>query len=185
MTCTNDPLVLPESSIFEELHDLLSRCRLSIHDANYLIQISRKQAGWRVRNLYRARSRVPAMPRVLLLDSDADSAEMYATGLRIEGFAAAIAEDLATALEHIRRGQPDAVVAEASDAARDDWRIVRWCRDGEAGHIVPVVLLTGYPPASIPPAASKLGCAALLKPCLPETLAQVIRALINAEEDRP
>jgi DNA-binding response OmpR family regulator len=123
------------------------------------------------------------MPRVLLLESDIDTAEMYATGLRIEGFAAAIAEDLPAALEHIRRGKPDAVVAEASDAARDDWQIVRWCREREAGQAVPVVLLTGYPPSTIPAAASSLGCAALLKPCLPETLAQVIRALINPQQD--
>ena len=174
---------LPEPAIFQELRELLSQCRLAIHDAQDLIRVSRIPARWSVRNLHCARSHVTRMPRVLLLDSDADTAEMYATGLQIEGFVPAIAGDLAAAFEQIRREQPDALVAEASDAARDNWQIVRWCRDGEAGRAVPVVLLTGYPTTAIPPTATNLGCAALLKPCLPETLAQVIRALIDTQED--
>ncbi len=183
MTRTNESLISGESSILEELEDLLIQCRLSIHIAQDLIKVSSEQTHWTIRHLHHAGSRVPHMPRVLLLESDPDTAEMYATGLRIEGFAAAIAEDLSVAFDHIRRGKPDALVAEASDAARDDWQIVKWCRAGEAGRVVPVVLLTGHPPASIPAVASNLGCAALLKPCLPETLAQVIRALIDAEKD--
>ena len=134
------------------------------------------------RNLHRATVAVSPMPKVLLLDSDSDTAEMYATGLRMEGFVPAIAEDLAAAFQHIRRGHPDALVAEASEAARDNWQIVRWCRDGETGRGVPIVLLTGHPTATIPAAAKNLGCAALLKPCLPETLAQVIRALLERQE---
>lgn len=120
------------------------------------------------------------IPKVLLVDSDPDTAEMYAVGLRIEGFVAAVAPDPAMALEHLQRGTPDAVVAEASDAARDDWQIVRWCKETSAGPMPTVILLTGHPRAAIPARASDLGCAAVLtKPCLPETLAQVIRALLE------
>ena len=123
------------------------------------------------------------IPKVLLVDSDPDTAEMYAVGLRMEGFVAAVAPDTAMALEHLRRGSPDAVVAEVSDAARDDWQIVRWCKETGAGPMPTVILLTGHPRAAIPARASDLGCAAVLtKPCLPETLAQVIRALL---EDAP
>ena len=120
------------------------------------------------------------VPKVLLVDSDADTAEMYAVGLRMEGFVAAVAPDSAMALEHLRCGNPDAVVAEVTDAARDDWQIIRWCKERGAGGVPTVILLTGHPRAAIPARASDLGCAAVLtKPCLPGTLAQVIRALLE------
>ena len=123
------------------------------------------------------------LPKVLLVNSDADTAEMYAVGLRMEGFVAAVAPDPAMALEHLRHGPPDAVVAEATDAARDDWQIVRWCKDTGAGSMPTVILLTGHPRTAMSARASDLGCAVVLtKPCLPETLAQVIRALL---EDAP
>ena len=123
------------------------------------------------------------VPKVLLVDSDADTAEMYAIGLRMEGFVAAVADDPAMALEQLRRGSPDAVVAEVTDAARDDWQIVRWCKDGGgAGRVLPVILLTGHPRTAIARSPTDLeGAALLLKPCLPETLAQVIRGLLAGE----
>ena len=178
MASSDGSVALAEPAIFRELRELVAQCRLAVCDARDLVRLARAPGRWSVRNLHRPFD-VSHMPRVLLLDSNADTAEMYATGLRIEGFVPAIAEDLGAAFEHMRRGQPDALVAEASEAARDNWQIVRWCREGEAGRTVPVVLLTGYPTAAIPAAATNLGCTALLKPCLPETLVQVIRALLD------
>jgi DNA-binding response OmpR family regulator len=123
--------------------------------------------------------------RVLLFDSDADTADMYAVGLGVEGFASAIVAETATAIEHIRSEQPDAIVVEVTEAARNDWHFVRWCRAGGVARRVPVVLLAGHPHARMP-AAPELECMALLmKPLLPETLAQVIRALLADDDASP
>jgi DNA-binding response OmpR family regulator len=129
----------------------------------------------------------PKVPKVLLVDGDADTAEMYAVGLRMEGFAAAVANEPAMALEQLKRGFPDAVVVDVTDATREDWQILRWCKDGAGGcgRVLPVILLTGHPRTAIPGSTTELeGAALLLKPCLPETLAHVIRALL-AGEDSP
>jgi CheY-like chemotaxis protein len=187
-------LVDTEPVIFQELRALLRECNRSIDNARDLVRRSRSVEGHRPGRAAAAKSpladpddRLHAraargasrMNRVLLVASDNDTAEMYAIGLRVEGFPAAIVPDTATAMRFIRLGLLDAVVIDADDAVRDGWELVRSCRDGIAGHVLPVVVLTGHPLAKLQGLPELERAALLMKPCVPETLAQVLRALLD------
>jgi CheY-like chemotaxis protein len=117
---------------------------------------------------------------ILLLDGDPDTAEMYAVGLRVFGYNIIIAEDVEDALERIRRDRPDAVVADAQAAMEKAWRLVNAVKQDPATSDVPVVVLTGRADAAICDGARSSRCAALLlKPCLPDALADILNAALT------
>ena len=126
---------------------------------------------------------------ILLLDGDPDTAEMYAVGLRVYGFATVVADGVDDALERIRVNRPDAVVADSRAAMNESWRLVTRVKQDPATQDVPVVVLTGRADATIRDGARASQCTALLlKPCLPDALAEVLEAVLtgaplNAESD--
>jgi DNA-binding response OmpR family regulator len=116
---------------------------------------------------------------ILLVETDHDTAEMYAVGLDIAGYTAVIADDPADAARRLHDDPPRVVVAEVQAAARDDWQLIRTLRADAATAAVPVVMLTGRTDSDIRSRAREFHCAALvLKPCLPDELARILQRVL-------
>jgi DNA-binding response OmpR family regulator len=113
---------------------------------------------------------------VLVFDRDADTVEMYGVGLELAGFRACLANDDAQAFALLRAEHPSAVIAGVGPEADTGWELIRSVRANNSTRDIPVVLLTGRTDPWIGRRAAELGCAALLvMPCLPDTLAAVVR----------
>ncbi len=121
-------------------------------------------------------------PEILLLDGCADSAEMYSVGLGFAGYRTRIVKDTSEALRQLRQKAPAAVVADLDEVAADRSSFLRELSAQPSWHSIPVVLLTGW--VTLPHALEDLPRALiLLKPCLPDTLATVLRE-VAPEVDR-
>jgi DNA-binding response OmpR family regulator len=117
---------------------------------------------------------------VLLCDSDTDTAEMYGVGLELAGFRAFLAADDVHAFALAQAEHPSAVIADVGPGADTGWELIRSLRANRSTRDIPVVLLTGRTDVWISRRAAELGCAALLvKPCLPDTLAAVVRQSLH------
>ena len=113
---------------------------------------------------------------VLVLDSDADTGEMYGVGLELAGFRACLASSGAEALSVLREEHPSAVIADLGSRAAEGWELIQFLRAERSTRDIPVVVLTGRTDPWIGRRAAELGCAALIvKPCLPDALAAVVR----------
>jgi two-component system, chemotaxis family, chemotaxis protein CheY len=112
---------------------------------------------------------------ILLIELDPDTAEMYDVGLSLEGFRPYVATDEEQTIELLRTHRPEAVVADLGSRAVV-WKLVDAVRMEESTRALPVVLLTECVDPLTSRRAAELGCAALLlKPCVPDYLASVLR----------
>ena len=117
---------------------------------------------------------------VLLLTDHPDDGEMYVAGLAAHGFYVKLADDFDDLATAIRAGEPDAVVLDVRLGDQRLWSQLEAIRCGDLLN-VPGILLTGSIRAD---GANRLrardiGCAAfVVKPCLPEHLAQILRAVM-------
>jgi DNA-binding response OmpR family regulator len=113
---------------------------------------------------------------VLVFDPDADSAEMYGVGLELAGFRACVTSSDAEALTVLRQERLSAVIADVGIGSAAAWDLIHSVRADRSTRDTPVVVLTERVDPWIGRRAAELGCAALLvKPCLPDTLAAVVR----------
>ncbi len=122
---------------------------------------------------------------ILLLNSCADSAEMYSVGLGLAGYRTRIANDAREARLHLRQEAPAAVVADLDDVEAEGWSLLQELGARPGWQSVPIVLLTGW--TTLPQELRDLPRArTLLKPCLPDTLASVLRrvAALPVEPER-
>jgi CheY-like chemotaxis protein len=112
---------------------------------------------------------------ILLIELDPDTAEMYNVGLSLEGFRPYVATDEEQTIELLRTHRPGAVVADLGTKAVV-WKLVDAVRMEESMRELPLVLLTEYVDPRTRRRAEDLGCAVLLlKPCIPDQLASVLR----------
>ncbi len=119
------------------------------------------------------------MTTVLCLDGHLDTAEMYAVGLELAGYNSAVAVDPEDALAFIHRNHPSAFVVDVLTASEDGWKLIRDLREDPLARNMPVILMAGRIDGFTPASAKDLGCGPLiLKPCLPETLAAVLRQVL-------
>jgi len=126
------------------------------------------------------------MSSILVLDRHADTAEMYAVGLEMASFQATVVEDSAAALDYVRGAHPDAFVVDVRTASENGWKLIRDLKEDPLARNMPVILLAGRIGEFTPASAKALGCGPLiLKPCLPDTLAAVLRQILHsAASDR-
>jgi CheY-like chemotaxis protein len=112
---------------------------------------------------------------ILLIELDPDTAEMYDVGLTLEGFRPYVATDEEQTIELLRTHRPEAVVADLGSWAVV-WKLLDAVRMEESTRALPLVLLTECVDPRTQRRAAELGCAALLvKPCVPDYLAAVLR----------
>jgi two-component system cell cycle response regulator DivK len=125
--------------------------------------------------------RPPSRPLVLIVDDDPDTREMYIVGLSAVGCDATSAAESDAAFLHAWRMHPDIIVTDLTLPGGDGWDLLGRLKQDPRTRDIPVVVLTGHTGTALQARAEQEGCAAfLLKPCLPEELAAVVRAVLES-----
>ena len=114
-------------------------------------------------------------PRVLLVDDYEDSRFIYVHALTNAGFAVEEAADGQEGLDKAFAVAPDVIVMDLSLPVVDGWEAIRRLRADARTKSTPIVALTGH---SLDERENPGYDELLVKPCLPETLARSIRALL-------
>ena len=116
---------------------------------------------------------------VLIVDDDQDTREMYAASLRAEGFLAREADSGEEALELAAGDQPSVVVTDLRLGGHlDGFELARRLR-ADGGGKLRIIMLSGASFGDEKSQAEDAGCDRfLVKPCLPEDLANAIRSIV-------
>jgi CheY-like chemotaxis protein len=120
--------------------------------------------------------------RVLVVDDDLDTREMYCESLRVFGFEPLTAASAEDALGIARQSLLAAVVTDLRlQGSMDGVELARRLRGDGRTKDVRIIMLTGAGLGDERQRAEACGCDAfLLKPCLPDRLAAEIRRLTVA-----
>ena len=123
----------------------------------------------------------PFIPLALIVDSDADSAEMYAVALSLEGFTTVEAHDARQALEWLPENRPTVVVTELYlSGAIDGLALIGRLRADERYRDIPIVVVTSNANMRAREVTRRQGCDVFLaKPCMPEDLIRHVHALVS------
>ena len=123
---------------------------------------------------------IPSRPLVLVVDDNDDNRELYVEGLVAFGFKAIAAADFQHARQRAAESHPDIVVTDLIADGGDGWQFIHDLKRVARTRHIPVVLVTGYPAASVRERAAREGCAAcFVKPCLPDDLATALRHVLD------
>lgn len=124
------------------------------------------------------------MPRILIVEDNADLAYGLRTGLEIEGYEVQVAENGETGLEYARRWKPDLMMLDLMLPGMDGYRVLRSIRD--SGSDVPVLILTARGEEADKVLGFRLGADDYVtKPCgVLELLARVGALLRRSRVDR-
>jgi DNA-binding response OmpR family regulator len=135
----------------------------------------------------RAPQRAPSGPksqgdaRILLVEDEPLTAEVFARALSRDGHRVEVARDGLQALRSLHEGAPDLVVLDMSLPALPGSELVRRLR--EEGHVdLPIVVVSGSSPveSDLLPAQLHPGLW-LCKPLKPRELVRVVREFLRAE----
>jgi DNA-binding response OmpR family regulator len=123
--------------------------------------------------------------RVVLVDDDEDTREMYAEALRSEGFDVDATADADAALCSIASTRPDIVVADYSLPGTDGFELCRLLKANPETESVPVILITGYSGPSWESRALEVGAVRFLtKPLDPHGLVEALREELTRSSRR-
>ncbi len=124
-------------------------------------------------------------PLVLLIDDDRDGRLLFAEWLEEAGFRVDQAHNGLQALERAIDLLPDAVLTDLNIPGIDGYELTRRLRSDARTRTIPILAVTGYAPFQDPARADRAGCDSLFsKPCDPDELGQVLRALITEARGR-
>jgi DNA-binding response OmpR family regulator len=84
------------------------------------------------------------MPKILVIDDDPAVRSLVADSLELEGYDVCTAEDGFAGLRAIDAHKPDCVLLDVMMPGLDGHQVLQRIRGGEAGHGLPVVMLTAY-----------------------------------------
>jgi len=111
---------------------------------------------------------------VLLVEDHVDSRAMYAEFLRID-FRVVEAGDGVAALALMEQACPDVVVTDLALPRMDGFELIARIRGDDRLRNIPVIALSGYAGTEHEERARQAGSdLVLMKPCLPETLAEAV-----------
>jgi two-component system cell cycle response regulator DivK len=115
------------------------------------------------------------------VDDFEDNRAMYAEYLKHAGYRVIEAENGRVAVDRARESLPDVVVMDLSLPVMDGWEATRELKgDGRTSRI-PVIALTGHALAGHSQSAREAGCDEFLtKPCLPKTLLEKLRSILDS-----
>lgn len=118
----------------------------------------------------------PHAPLVLIADDNVDTREIYSLYLRTVGYHVDTAVDGHEAVVKARLLHPNVIVLDLHMPRIDGWGALKVLRDDPNTAAIPVVVVTCDDFNSFPkPAAHAAGAVSyLMKPCLPECLADEI-----------
>jgi DNA-binding response OmpR family regulator len=121
------------------------------------------------------------MPRILIIEDDADSQRALAIRLRASGFEVVTASDGSAAVAVARRDGPDLVVLDLGLPAGDGFLVMERLRALPATAAVPIIVLTGRDPVVHEARALAAGAVAFFqKPAENAALLSAIRAHLPA-----
>ncbi len=118
-------------------------------------------------------------PLVLVVDDYDDNRELYATALADAGYHVEQAADGQEALDKIGARRPAVVIMDLSMPVLDGWEATRRIKGNQGTSDIFVIAVTGHGTNFGLQRASDAGADAVLtKPCLPEEIIEIMRALI-------
>lgn len=119
-------------------------------------------------------------PLILVVDDYGDARELYARVLSHSGFRVA---EAASGPESIEKGfalRPDLILMDVAMPGMDGWEAIRQLKADARTQQSPIVVITGAAYSDGARKTKQAGCDAyLVKPCLPETLIEVVRRLLG------
>jgi CheY-like chemotaxis protein len=125
---------------------------------------------------------------VLLVEDDRDGRLLFAEWLRHADFRVEEAHNGLQALERAFDLLPDAILTDLNIPGIDGYELTRRLKTDPRTESIPILAVTGYGPFTQDPSrADRAGCDAILpKPCDPDDVASILKALIlEARERRP
>jgi CheY-like chemotaxis protein len=118
------------------------------------------------------------VPVVLIVEDDEDSREMYTVALSAMGFQPIAAANADEAFARACDSHPDAIVADVTLCDGSGLDLTRRLREDMRTKEANIIVLSGH---AVQQAATSAGCDRfLLKPCLPDALADEIHDLLDA-----
>ena len=125
-------------------------------------------------------------PLVLLVEDDRAGRILYADWLADAGFRVEQAHNGLQALERAFDLLPDAILTDLNIPGIDGYELTRRLKSDPRTSAIPVVAITGYAPFTQDPGrADRAGCAAVLpKPCEPDDVTSILKALIADARER-
>jgi two-component system cell cycle response regulator DivK len=99
------------------------------------------------------------MPRILLVDDNAENRRFLSRRLERRGFEVLVATDGAAAVEMARAERPDLVLMDMNMPTLDGWEATRQIKAEPASAAIPVIGLTAHALAGDRERAIEAGCA--------------------------
>lgn len=120
---------------------------------------------------------------ILIVDDSVDLLDLYAAALSKAGYRPMTATSAEAAVRTLTIDRlPCAVVTDLTLGGVEGWRLIRKLKADPLTRSIPVVVLTGCCDPSVAILGREAGCAAvLIKPCLPDELAAVLRRVLPAD----
>jgi CheY-like chemotaxis protein len=124
------------------------------------------------------------VPLILLVEDHPDTCQMYAEFLAV-GYRVLTAGDGEQALETVRSRHPDLLITDLSLPRLDGFELMRRVRRDPAVGGIPIICLSGYGGDAYETRAREAGSdRLLLKPCMPDRLAEVAAELLQDAANR-
>lgn len=122
---------------------------------------------------------------VLLVEDHHDTRELYAIGLESAGFSIVAATSAEEALEHLIGSMPDVLITDVSLPGMSGAALCRHLRRLETAADLKLVAVTGRAMAAEVADFRDAGFdAVLVKPCLPDELADAVRKVLHDARER-
>jgi CheY-like chemotaxis protein len=119
---------------------------------------------------------------ILIVEDHLDTREMYALYLRTRGCRIVEACNADQALHRLRHPRPAVIVVDLSLPAPGACQLIRALRIEAPTRRIPIIALNGFGYQQYSDEALQAGCcSALIKPCLPEVLANEIQRALQIE----
>jgi CheY-like chemotaxis protein len=117
--------------------------------------------------------------RILVVDDNADTREMFALYFRSRGFTVETASNGLAAIDAAHRLHPDVIVMDVTMPDLDGISATRVIKQDPHTVDIPVVILTAYPIRAIKGGAFATDARFVMKPCAPEELEQHVASVLD------
>lgn len=122
---------------------------------------------------------LPVLPRVLIVDDDGDTREMYTVALTVMGFQPVAVTNAEEAFAQACEVHPDAIVTDMTLPGLSGLDLARRLRGDARTTNVGIIVLSGHSSEVTQQRAREAGCDRyLVKPCLPDALALEIHDVL-------
>ncbi len=123
-------------------------------------------------------------PRILVVDDDTDTRELYVEALKLAGFDAVAAADGPTALTLARTLAPAVITIDVSLPGMSGIEATRILKADPVTSGILVFALTGHVDPGFSEEAERVGCDLFItKPCLPRELVEHIVSALDQRRD--